>query len=380
MVGSKEISKSEEKRLSSLRQRKLAFKEKEQQIRNALNNLDDTADTSRNNKIIFDDSINVTFNKTTKISKKKILLPLFDIDSDDEKTNNIDNQFLETKNVAPMLGNDKRFTLDSRFQEKNKDGKENVLCESEELVDLKQEKDWQLNILENVLDAPIPIKNNIKSKTISHGKVIRYDPVENHHLQFEITQETNTNLKDKKKRKKNDDIPLNTADNEVHTSKEIFYSVSSTLKDNLNERGSFNLLKSHLNEAKIDDYKETEDVNEKTRKFSFNFNSKNPFKYDSSDDENDVEFDESKEGNLIDQHNQEITNEFKTNNNFFFDVNDSRFSEAKKFFAKPILNERFQDLRQELRRIVKTKIRNNEKRRSYMGKKRSINSIKKVKK
>lgn len=57
----------------------------------------------------------------------------------------------------------------------------------------------------------------------------------------------------------------------------------------------------------------------KHTKFHFNLETKNPFKYDSSDNENDNE--------EIEPKNEQHTNHLvKVTNRFFFDINDIRFN------------------------------------------------------
>lgn len=69
------------------------------------------------------------------------------------KNTNIVYIYLQT-----ILGNDTRFTLDDRF--KKDDEIENTeLVEGISECDLQKEKKQQLDILENILGAPLAIKN-----------------------------------------------------------------------------------------------------------------------------------------------------------------------------------------------------------------------------
>lgn len=58
--------------------------------------------------------------------------------------------------MQASFGNDSRFTLDNRFIEENVEDKE----DKEEIgeCDLQNEREWQFNILEDVLGAPIETK------------------------------------------------------------------------------------------------------------------------------------------------------------------------------------------------------------------------------
>lgn len=74
--------------------------------------------------------------------------------------------------------------------------------------------------------------------------MIRYDPTENSHKEYEINiekSETETKKVKKKKNKNNTDNLIENAPVEV--SKDIYFSVSNSLSKSLKEEGPFSLLK-----------------------------------------------------------------------------------------------------------------------------------------
>lgn len=58
--------------------------------------------------------------------------------------------------LQASFGNDSRFTLDNRFIDENVEDKEGIEKIGE--CDSQNEREWQFNILEDVLGAPIATK------------------------------------------------------------------------------------------------------------------------------------------------------------------------------------------------------------------------------
>lgn len=77
--------------------------------------------------------------------------------------------------------------------------------------------------------------------------------------------------------------------------------------------------------AEDNDYNATPIEPSHPPKFQLDFKSKNPFKYDSTDDEQD-------DKELYGNNEQHINEEFQDTNKFFFDANDTRFSGKYKKF------------------------------------------------
>ncbi|CAL7940887.1 unnamed protein product [Xylocopa violacea] len=366
-----EISISERKRLESLKHKKQVFKAKELTVQNALRNLDNK---SNKNKIVFDNDIDKVKDKPGNNAKKRKTYDLF-YDSDelvwDDSTFAIDKTItgkLSERNVT--LGNDERFKLNEHFLEDDKKLDDNTSIGNNDETDLRKEKELQLDILENILGVPIVSKNKDANKDTKLAKkgMIRYDPTEHSHKEYEISTEK---LKPEiKKIKKKKNIQETSEDPSANVSKDVYFSVSDMLSKSLKEEGQFSLLKTYGKEISSD--KEHEDSNVsyvaplKPPKINFDFKSTNPFKYDSSDDEHD--------GKQEYTNNEQFTNDVRENTNklFFYD-NDIRFNEAEKFFSNQSASEdTFKELRQELKQIVRSKIRRNVKKKQPWGYKRKV--------
>ncbi|KAK9301597.1 hypothetical protein QLX08_006042 [Tetragonisca angustula] len=370
------IDISEKKRLESLKRKKQIFRAKELAVQNALKNLDNNRNK---NKIIFNDNdINDIEQFQTKEKRKKKNRDLFD-DADDDKNDSEpmwdNHKFDSNKNFTEKyLGNnitDERFKLDKRFMDDGQETNKDINVNDNE-IDLQKEKELQLDILENILGVPITSKNKDTNKNIKFSKkgMIRYDPTENDHKEYEINTEKceieTKNVKKRKKNKRNVEDPIENPPVEV--SKDIYFSVSDSLSKSLKEGGQFSLLKTHGREITNDNITDNNSnvSNVETPKIQLNFDSKKSFKYDSSEDEDDSK--------------QEYTNNEKSTpdiivdtNKFFFDSNDIRFKEAENFFSKEhVPTDTFKELRQRVKQIVHSKIRKNMKKKQHWGYKKKI--------
>ncbi|KAK1135521.1 hypothetical protein K0M31_000108 [Melipona bicolor] len=371
------IDISEKKRLESLKRKKQIFRAKELAVQNALKNLDNNRNR---NKIIFDDNdINDVEQFQTKKREKKKNRDLFD-EADDDKNDNEpvwdNHKFDSNKNFTEKyLGNniaDERFKLDKRFMDDGQKTNKDINVNDNE-IDLQKEKELQLDILENILGVPVTSNNQDTNKNVKFSKkaMIRYDPTENDHKEYEINTEKceieTKNVKKKKKNKRNIEDPVENPPVEV--SKDIYYSVSDSLSKSLKEGGQFSLLKLYGREITNENITDNNGnvSNVETPKFQLNFDSKKSFKYDSSEDEHDSK--------------QEYTNNEKSTpdiiidtNKFFFDSNDIRFKEAENFFSKGqnVPTDSFKELRQKVKQIVHSKIRINMKKKQHWGYKKKI--------
>ena len=373
-----EISESEKKRLESLKRQKEAFRAKELAVKNALKNLDSKTNT---NKIIFNDDVYKAEQPKVKKKTEKRKHDLFDDDDDNYNDDNGEapldvNKFGMKKNVAGRtLGNDERFKIDERFMENDHASGESVALVNDDASDLHKEKEWQLDILENILGVPITSKTKEVNKDSKFAKkeMIRYDPTESNHKEYEIVPEkSEANVKKVKTKKKAKDIVEDVENEQVEVSKDVYFSVSESLSKSLKEGGQFSLLKTYGKEENIkkgdNDYNATAIESAKQKKFEFNFGGKNSFKCDSSDDEIDND-----KGRSATKNEQTTSDVFKETNNFFFDSNDTRFNEAVKFFSKEsVPDDEFKNLRRELKQIVRSKIRNNVRNSEPWGRKKKI--------
>lgn len=76
--------------------------------------------------------------------------------------------------------------------------------------------------------------------------MIRYDPTENRHCEYEVKpaqSETKEKSTKKKKRDKSVSEIKEPAPPEPEVSKDIYYAVSNTLTESLKQKGEFSLLK-----------------------------------------------------------------------------------------------------------------------------------------
>ncbi|KAF7415269.1 hypothetical protein HZH68_003758 [Vespula germanica] len=374
---------AEEKRLLSLKRKKEAFKVKEQLIRDALKSLDNK---KASNKIVFDDNIEKDIATEKEEKKCKIL---FDNEDDDDEEVTWNNDKFKTKKdldekyikLQASFGSDSRFTLDNRFIEENVQNEEDK--EEVDECDLENEREWQFNILEDVLGAPIATKLK-NEETVKKFAMIRYDPTEDKHKQYELTMEENKSSAKTKKRKKKIEIGVETnKDEPVVVSKDVYYSVSNSLTKSLNQQqGEFSLLKTYGKDIDETDKKNvaavSAKINEempKKQKSFLNFDSANPFKYDSSDDENGIKLDIQR---LRDHKEEKESNHLfvKDSDNFFFSTNDRRFEDALDFFKKEFApNNEFKNLRRELKQIVRAKVRKNVKRTGKWGSRKKIKKL-----
>lgn len=376
-----EMNESEKKRLKSLKQKKETYRAKELLIQNALKSLDNKTNA---NKIIFDEDIDkVEQPRVKKIKKKKY--DLFNDDDDEGKDNESlwnDSTFDVTKKPCResiTLGNDERFKLDKRFIDDDCKEDNNVTTENIDECDLQKEKEWQLDILENILGVPIQdtSKNKETNKDVKFARkqMIRYDPTVSNHKEYEIIAEKSElpvkNVKKSKRTKDKKDIIDDTVKNSItEVSKDVYYSVSESLSKSLKEGGQFSLLKScekeETNEKGDHEYNALTIDSSNQPKSHFSFDTKNPFKYDSSDDEND-----SKE--IEPEKKHRTTDIPKETNKFFFDINDTRFNEAVQFFSKESVPDgEFKNLRRELKQIVRLKVQRNVKKNQPYGRKKKI--------
>ncbi|XP_058807813.1 probable RNA-binding protein CG14230 [Phymastichus coffea] len=354
------INESEKKRLMSLKVKKKAFKAQGKVISNALKLVDDT---KLNKKIIFNyDMDNEVLQENSKQKNT-----LFESDNEEQNEFEWNEDELESKantkrkllKMQTNIGNDKRFILDERFL----DDDEEITKESNSIKPnddaVFDEKKWQLDILGQVLGMPVTISTAISNNAVQKKKkMIRYDPTVNDHKKYEVTIKQPKEEKSKKKKKKN--IPHSVQkEDPLPNSNEIYYDVSENLADSFKPDEGFSLLKVLGRNDVVISKKETEhvkQVKENEGRFEFNFCSKNPFKYDSSDDEG-----RNEKGCDDYSFKLNTNNTSKEDERLFTPLSESRIEELNKFFNTPLVvdEEAFKRRRRELKKIVRTKIRNN---------------------
>ncbi|KAI4503511.1 hypothetical protein M0802_001733 [Mischocyttarus mexicanus] len=377
---------AEKRRLLSLEKKKEAFKAKGQLIRDALKNVD----KSKANRIVFDDygEKDVAIEKGKEKRKRNALFDNED-DNDDNEVNWNDDKFKRKKNfnekylkLQASYGNDSRFTLDNRFIEEDKEEVDECDKEGVDEFDIENEKKQQFDILEDVLGAPVAKKTkNEAAAAAKKFAMIRYDPAEDQHKKYELDEkETKSNVKIKNKKKKKEVAEEINKDEPVTVSKDIYYSVSDSLNKSLNQPGEFSLLKTYGKDINETDNKkdfganaETKEIT-KNKKSFLNSNSRNPFKYDSSDDENEA--DTNMDTTNYKEENVQTNLFRKDSDNFFFSKNDKRFKDALNFFNKEsVPKSEFTKLRRELKQIVRSKVRKNVRKTENWGSRKKIKKL-----
>lgn len=365
------------KRLESLKLLKQGYQNQKSLIKSALSNVDSVS----NKKIVFDDnSFNNVDNTKQTVEKEKSdgnknKNTLFDENDSEEdlEVNFSVKEHFQGKDGQKLLElqskykNDKRFTLDQRFLD-NEQEEEVVEPQSNdnEDISIEEEKKKEYEILEQVLGRKVLRKADIQ--TTSNKSMLRFDPSQPEHSKYEILKPP-PEKKEKKRKRKNSDTEITEEKKAEETaapkvSKEVFYKVADNLKQTFEEKKEFSLLSmfGHRNEEKDEDMEtETQITKNVNNKFS---QEKNPFKYDSSDDDDETEDIPSK--NNSDTVNK-IRNEQKTRSApswtdpFFFKLDDYRLQEGFDFVEKMKLEDKteFTKLRRDLKGIVKAKVRNN---------------------
>lgn len=83
--------------------------------------------------------------------------------------------------------------------------------------------------------------------------MIRYDPTESNHKEYEIVPaKSEANAKKVKTKKKAKDIVEDVETEQVEVSKDVYFSVSESLSKSLKEGGQFSLLKTYGKEENIE--------------------------------------------------------------------------------------------------------------------------------
>ncbi|GLV40116.1 uncharacterized protein CBL_03736 [Carabus blaptoides fortunei] len=365
---------ADEKRRKSLKQMKNSYNQQKSAIKNALSAID----IKPKNKIIFNDNDNYQENNYKRKRndtydddeqwnnrKKK---SLFDEDADDGEQINfeIKKQF-EGKEGQKLLElqsrftNDKRFTMDSRFYHEADDGDQ-----EENVPDGDDEKQKQLDILESVLGQKfkkISKDDSDKNKKTPKG-MLRFDPSKPEHSKFEI-KEIDVKEKSKMKEKavgKELAEETNNEEPQVEVSKETFYKVTANLKQSLQQNEGFSLLNMFGTAEEKDETEGMEEQLEKKIMKSKDFDTgQNPFKYDSSDTEDEDEPTKKQTTQTKSDQKQEIAPKM-WRENFFFKQNDERLKDGLEFLKKlgcELKTQSFSETRKELKQIIRHKVRNN---------------------
>lgn len=337
------------KRLQSLRQMKEGYRQQKQLIKNALSNIEG----KKSNKIVFDDTIS---DNTLKIQKSTPKLTLFEGEEDNEDIYNFEvreelqgQKGQKLMQLQSRFKNDKRFKMDSRFLEED--------TEEVNEVDMCEEKEKQMEILESVLGQKIKRRSNLKDAhtSIQPNVMLRFDPSQPEHSKYEVQPPK----VEKKKQKVKKVVVTSEVAPQPEVSKETFYTVQTDLKQSLYGSEGFSLSKLFGNKVN-EIQEETTHFEEKpldVRQTEFDTN---PFKYDSSEDE------EGKEETLASVPLVEKIEKVQVKprlwtETFFFKEDDYRMQEGFDFIKRLQVaeQENFNTVRRNLREIVKGKVKNN---------------------
>ncbi|KAL1501096.1 hypothetical protein ABEB36_006484 [Hypothenemus hampei] len=352
----KNDSQANVKRLQSLKEMKKDYAAKKSLIKNALS----YGGTPINKKIVFDNDVNGNVDNG---KKKKYLFENEQMsdDSDFEPNFEVKEQFEGEKGrklleLQSKYKNDKRFLLDERFIDDN-----DKIESEEQLDDLELEKQEQLKILEQVVGKKVTNQRqfNDRNATTNRKNMVKFDPTQPEHSNLIINNEGVK--KQKKIRQKIDNTePVKP---EPQVSKEVFYKVPEKLKETfVNEKTQFSLLSTFSsNEPFEESVQDKSENQEKEIKKNSLINSRNPFKYDSSDEEDEVKDIPLKEDKPVaDLKKQPPVRTLFWTEPFFFKADDFRLQEGMDFIEKIKTNvgTEFLAVRREVKGIVKAKVRN----------------------
>lgn len=378
---------AEEKRKKSVDEKRKSYQKQKETIKLALSSIDSG---HTNNRIIFDsedyennaeDAVKQTMSHNISslssddelLGESKRKTVLFEDSSDGEEEGNfkIKSQFEGSKGqklleLQSRFASDKRFVLDERFYESD----EEVPVETSgnaETSGVEDERKVQFQILQDVLGHQISIEDNKKdrSKRIS---MLRYDPTKPDHAKFEKKTEPKIKKEDfDMSPSKVPKVGYGKREEKVENvivSKEKFYKVTESLKKTLqkrDERNEFSLRKMFgTSDAGSADEDGEAFCATALNKHKLKEWPKNPFKYDSSDSE---EENETHNRNRTDNPQQNIkANVIHSGESLFFKHNDPRLHEGLEFFSTSQVKDESYDFakhRRELKQIVRSKVKNN---------------------
>nr|CAH7727309.1 unnamed protein product [Callosobruchus chinensis] len=365
------------KRLQSLKKLKSQYQNKKLLIKAALSNVD----SKPKNKIIFEETDDMSHN-TRKKAKQGKTRPLFDELEDEDFTANfaIKEQFegLEGQKLLQLQSkykHDKRFVLDSRFLDTSKDSiPNNHEVANDEHMTILDEKRKEYEILNEILGKNITRKSTSGVES-TKKTMLHFDPSQPEHTKYEV-QKVVEKAKGRKKENQSKLLESKKVEEKesYSVSKEIAYKVTEDLKERLQENKGFSLLNlfGKAEETQLveeNEYKNTSvpvDISDEV-------GGRNPFQYDSSDDDDQTEDIPNKESKECIRSEQVSSGNVRKNfwtESFFFKDDDYRlqgfaFSEGSDFMERMKTDDYTEDfckVRRNVKEIVKAKIKNNQRR------------------
>ncbi|XP_055384312.1 probable RNA-binding protein CG14230 [Condylostylus longicornis] len=370
-----------EKRIQSLQKMHEAYTNKKMIIQKSLSGLD-----AINSKKIKFDFYESEEEVPEKIVHKTLNLFENEDDSDEGNKNNLGNSIKTSRvfdqNILKMKNNvnaDPRFKMDKHFFDAEEaDDLELTSSETHSKnvnVENEDEKEAQIRIMEEIVGHKLsrPVDPNRK---IFPQSVMRYDPKNQDHR--EIIDSLNkiqrkSNLASDKTQLKTANFEKQKEERDNEVSKDQFYAINDDLKNSLKRRGDgFSLLSMF---GKQEEGNEEKIINPTDEKFLIKSSKKpildveeNPFKFDSSDSEDNLQTKEMEiipsKQNKIKMGNDNTAKSEVWIESFFIFENDKRLKEGKEFFEckRPKINddsnekEDYNKVKEQLRQIINKKI------------------------
>jgi hypothetical protein len=330
---SKKKELDNEKRLQTLKQKLNQQKAQQLLVKESIN-----SNKTINKRIVFDLDHNKQQlnNNIESLTKSK---QLFENDSNDSEVEENEFEFnlnkkISDKNAEKLIQLNSRFAHDIRFKIDNRfldfDNNNN---NNEEVLN---EKDKNLHLLEEVLGTKIKpiIKREDKTNDNNDSKnselfVSRFDPTNEKSFIYEVSNSVNkkkVTFDNKVLAKKEVIVKEEKVEN---VSQELYYEVSSALKESLNNKDNeFSLTQMFGNENNVKKRNFGNELNPKSEEIVYKKSNKslnslpNPFKYDSSSS------DEEEDEKIVISTNDNKPNRMSESyQKFFFVENDPRFEE-----------------------------------------------------
>uniref|UniRef100_A0A0A1WHS3 Probable RNA-binding protein CG14230 n=1 Tax=Zeugodacus cucurbitae TaxID=28588 RepID=A0A0A1WHS3_ZEUCU len=375
---------SEQKRKESQNKMTKQYKDKKSAIQQALSGMD----APKAKKIKFSDAEEedepaATTNNLNQKSKTNIF------GSDEEDDNEDDGQLqlkpeLFGKKGAKLVelqskqSLDPRFRIDAKFvdddgeeDQEQDDAAAKTKESNNEASSELNERSWQMGILEQVVGTKFDTADNAQ-KAARKKRMLRYDPSKEEHQKLlrisnkeaptEADAEFQTTATKKKQKKKQAEVEETTvADLGPEVSKEVFYVVTDTLAESLKTRGDgFSLLNmfgsAQVQDKRADELKKVSDAKILVNKLDKN--ALNPFKYDSSSDE-EGENETAKQIATSGMQKKAKQQNKILMESFFIPRNDARLKEGAKFFRyekKDAPEEDYEAVRNRLKLLIRSKI------------------------
>lgn len=367
--------KADQKRKQSLIHMRQGFMQQKSQIKAALANVN----VKPTNKITFDTDDAKESRQNNQKQAKKSKVSLFDESDEDEDFSanfEIKKQFEGKKGqklleLQSKFKNDSRFAVDERFLEDddNEDGEqEEKTKELNEDMTYEEEKEKQFGILEEVLGVKVNKKVSDEKSRRQIG-MLRFDPSQPEHNVYEIkTSKPETETKSKRKRKLEKESTETKDPEEPEVSKTKFYKVTEDLKGVFQKESNsgFSLLSAFKQNETTNDNEQEENEPEivkeqqtQKKKKIFPLNIENPFRYDSSDEDENREAETTsaaqKPESLPSKRSKQLWTE-----PFFFGDDDYRLQEGFDFIKRLEVEEstEFSKVRGKLKEIIRAKVRN----------------------